>query len=761
MKKCLLYLLICTIGVTAQAVLIDDFEDTSLAEYIKSVTLVHGASQTTTFGSPSGMLQVTKTGTAPHQVLFLRDDYSLGVNQILRVDATVAPVSGFNCDFGIAVSAEVDPDDVIWEGSNVEDRHDYLYMYIKGGSSGWGSIGFDGYTQVAGSGYVTGQDLSVITGLFINRVSDTTFEVGYSTEDGDTVYSTLIVSSLSGSYNAVGFYSDIRSNATYGYFDNFRIESYPHEPSVDQAQDTINDTVDATLHWKAALDTTGTYTVDPDIVDQYVFISKGIADPNLYYAGATSVDESSWSLADPNSSFVAEDLAYDDSYDWAVVEALDGYAHNGTDNPVLSVGDPINLVDPNNIIGPTWSFDSLLSIAMIVQEPSDARVFTTDPSAAFTVEFTSVNPATATWYKDDVALTGDETDVSINTTSTDSTLTIATPTLTDEGKYYCVLSVEEGPDDDIQSATRLLIIKQLLAQYTFDNASDRLENTGDITYAPDGQGKSVEGLSDPNEMQATNVTLTYVTGIEDTAVYLNGSQYIDLDPNGYPKAGPLDTIGDARGEGYEKSGWGRGMEEGSILCWVKPNTIGAILANFNTDITGFGFSTETTNNARNIVRGENFDGGYQAIGTASGGLQMDEFSLQDGQWHMVASTWDNDTVRVYINGELVNSNTSGVPEVYRPWNRSVLMGASRSSVPNRHILSSLLDGAIDSLRVYNYVITDAEIATEYEALSGNKPCLDHNFAGSYYNTDNTSASYCQVDLTDFADFAETWLSNGF
>lgn len=523
------------------------------------------------------------------------------------------------------------------------------------------------------------------------------------------------------------------------------------------------DTIETTLLWKAGPDPDEVYAVNPNIVDQYVFISSGSAsDPNLYYAGATAVDESSWALTDPDSEFTFT-AALDATYSWAVVQAIDGYAHNGADNPLLvlnvSTLDDVD-GDPNNIVGSTWTYESKKSIPSITAQPVDARVFATDPSASFTVTFTSlVNEVTATWYKDDVALTAGG-DITIDTDPhASSTLTIATPELADEGKYYCVLSVDENTtDDDLQTATRLLVIKKTLAQFNFENNL----NDSSANGAPSGTVKTVS-LEDPNEVLATVVgSPTYITGIEGSALYLDGTQFVDLGIEGYPKAGPLDTFGDARGEGYEKQGFGRGMEQGSILCWVKATSTGAVYMNANgEDNTHFGLTTGNENDARMIMRGSNWDGSYQELGAAAGGLQKDAFSLQDGYWHMFAATWDDSGMRTYINGEQVASSSAGVPEIYTAWERSNLVGASRTA-GTRQILNSLLTGAVDSLRIYNYVISADDIAAEYLTKNeqGYAPCADQNFVGNEYNFDNSGSSYCKVDLADFAVFAQHWLENG-
>ena len=533
------------------------------------------------------------------------------------------------------------------------------------------------------------------------------------------------------------------------------ISGFPYAPGVEEGTPS-GTSIPATLKWKAAGDPDGVYEINPNIVDQYVFISSGSdTDPNLYYKGATAVDESGWSLTDPNSEYTFT-ASLDSTYSWVVVEALDGYTQ------ALTTGDSIALIDPNNIVGPTWTYESKKSTPTISTQPVDARVFTTDPNAVFTVTFTSpVNPVTATWYKNDVALTGSETDVTIETSPyAYSRLSIETPELADEDKYYCVLSVDENSTaDDLQTATRLVIIKQLLAQFDFeDDLADSSTNG-----APSGQGKYVDSL-DPNELEAANVTLTYVEdGVEGKAVSLTEGQYIDFGTEGYPKAGPLDTLGDARGEGYEKQGFGRGMEQGSILCWVKLTSTGAVYMNANgADNTHFGLTSPSETSARMIMRGSNWDDSYQELGAASGSLDKGEFSLQDGHWHMFAATWDDSGVRTYINGEQVASASAGVPEIYTAWERSNLLGASRTAGA-RHILNSLMTGAVDSLRIYNYVISADDIATEYLTKNdqGYVPCMNHDFTGSEYNLDDTGSSYCKVDIADLAVFADVWLANGY
>ncbi|MBN2843851.1 MAG: hypothetical protein JXM68_12230 [Sedimentisphaerales bacterium] len=539
----------------------------------------------------------------------------------------------------------------------------------------------------------------------------------------------------------------------------------PYEPTVNMTADGSD--VDITLNWKAGLDPLGVNAVNPNITNQYVFYGS---DPNMYYRGNTG--DPGVSNPDSQYSFTGE---FDKTYKWAVVSGLPGMKQSFTAGTTTFA----EVTDPNCIIGSVWRFETLRSSAVISTQPSDVRAFVTDASASFTVGYsTQVNPVVAAdWYKDGVKLVPGG-DINVTFTSAvgegESTLTIATPGIADQGKYYCILSTESDAattSDDAQSATRLLTIKQMLSRYTFDNAADLLADTGELAAEvgvsrPAATVKSVS-LDTPDETTATVVVPGTVTGINGNALFLGGNEYMDLGALGYPCAGPLDTLGDIRGGGYEKQGFGRGMDEGSILCWVRLNSDGAIIGNANiADGTHFAITTNGTDNGRIIVRGENWDTGWQNLGEANGNYSyMQDFSLQNGQWDMFAATWDNSTARIYINGELVATNTQGYAEVYKPWDLANVVGVSRQAQPNRHLFNAadFLTGAVDELRIYNYAVPGSEIAAEYASMNtlGVTPCLNHSFVGNAANLNNTAASYCVVDIYDFAVIASNWLSNGF
>jgi len=246
MKKIGLLLMVCLMGVAVQAGpvgLVDDFGDTSLAEYTLSVVNQNSTDNAAiSFASPSGALQVSKgasTANKAEQVLFLRGDYSLGVGEILRVDTQAVTKRGtasFYADFGIAICYTADPPD---KTPNVSQdvRRDMIAIYLKSTYSNIGYCAYDTATGTASigssSGIWGGTDAekdalyASVTGLFISRTSLTTVDIGYSTATGDTVAKTLTFTNTDIG-NAVGFWGDLRyPNTTYGDLDNLRITPEP------------------------------------------------------------------------------------------------------------------------------------------------------------------------------------------------------------------------------------------------------------------------------------------------------------------------------------------------------------------------------------------------------------------------------------------------------------------------------------------------------------------------------------------------------
>ena len=75
-------------------------------------------------------------------------------------------------------------------------------------------------------------------------------------------------------------------------------------------------------------------------------------------------------------------------------------------------------------------------------------------------------------------------------------------------------------------------------------------------------------------------------------------------------------------------------------------------------------------------------------------------SIQDGEWHFLAGTWDGDDILLYIDGEL-EAEMPCKGEL-KPNNDPLFIGARGGS-------GRFLTGALDEIKMYNYALTKDEL----------------------------------------------------
>ena len=75
-------------------------------------------------------------------------------------------------------------------------------------------------------------------------------------------------------------------------------------------------------------------------------------------------------------------------------------------------------------------------------------------------------------------------------------------------------------------------------------------------------------------------------------------------------------------------------------------------------------------------------------------------SIQDGEWHFLAGTWDGDDILLYIDGEL--EAEMPCKGKLKPNNDPLFIGARGGS-------GRFLTGALDEIKVYNYALTKDEL----------------------------------------------------
>jgi hypothetical protein len=230
----------CSMALAAQAQLVDSLTSGSVAPYTETIILAQNADGPFTFASSGSGLQVSRTyssGGNAQQDLFLRNDFSLSVGNILRVTVSGLSTSAFNSDFGIAIASQVSPASATpWATGTLTTRSNYLAMYVKPGNGQVGAIGFNGTTQLYSSGGITpaGGAYSTINGLWISETAANIFNVGYTTPSGDVTVGSGITFTGAAVDNSIGFYADLRATGTSpAFFSNLTLSPIPvPEPST-------------------------------------------------------------------------------------------------------------------------------------------------------------------------------------------------------------------------------------------------------------------------------------------------------------------------------------------------------------------------------------------------------------------------------------------------------------------------------------------------------------------------------------------------
>ncbi|MBN1844128.1 MAG: hypothetical protein JW810_00475 [Sedimentisphaerales bacterium] len=355
--------------------------------------------------------------------------------------------------------------------------------------------------------------------------------------------------------------------------------------------------------------------------------------------------------------------------------------------------------DPCTVPGPLWHFDTLRTLANLTG-PADTRVLPGE-DAEFVVAIDSDTPVTdCQWKKVKDSVTTDledDDDYDITCGDEQATLVIKTTTLDDEADYYCVVTNAAGP---ATSDTANLNLKLVVAHYEMETAPD--------PNVPDSSGFNHTGqaMGDP----------ALVAGKVGSGAYdFDGDDNVQI---------PVEAIT---------------REDFTIMAWVKTTQ----------SISGTGAGWWT---GAGIVNGEMPGGvddyGMQLLGSkasaAVSNAQVASASdINDGAWHHVAFTRDSATgvFQLYVDGRMEAQATGMTGPLNAPTNLQI--GKQQTG-------TGYLIGQIDDVILRDYVMEPLEIADEVYTVTNEPVCtgdVEYDF-----NND------CQVDLKDFAIFAERWLN---
>ncbi len=387
-------------------------------------------------------------------------------------------------------------------------------------------------------------------------------------------------------------------------------------------------------------------------------------------------------------------LAYNTSYVWRVDTVKGDETIAGDYMYFDTEGDPILQVQPNSVSVKAGS-DTFFTVGALLTD-------------------------TYTWYysaDDAVDTPGDDV---LLQSGPDATLPIeGAQEGVDTGYYFCILTNDIPDTVAVTSATASLEIGKLEVYLPFDGDPNDASLEGGDSNGFD----AVPSVTDP----ANHVANTYDVGYDGSADgairFVRSSQdTLKIDGsedhfNFYPK-------------GF------------TVRFWVKPTDYGEVN----------GFMTY-------IAKG---DSGWRMQDTAfyyGVGLEAkmyplgagtDVGRLDDGDWHMIACTYDAATqeMKVYQEGFLMATRTGALNDV---------SGNTKPVTIGSHWLNGTggdgwcYDGLIDEVEIFSYAISEYDILDDYAAKTG----LEYCFKEVPGDLDGD----CQVGMSDLAIVTEEWLDS--
>jgi PKD repeat protein len=251
---------------------------------------------------------------------------------------------------------------------------------------------------------------------------------------------------------------------------------------------------------------------------------------------------------------------------------------------------------------------------------------------------------------------------------TPATSTAQNPTVTyaKAGVYSVTLKASHDLSTDLVTVSGALLVQGLVSHYKLD-------------------GNTID--SGPLNLIATAVGAQLSTdrkGIANAAYSFDGiDDYIEMPYNAMVKALPV-----------------------TVSFWIKFDVVSAnILATDYSpnQFSGVGFVASKSGTTVNNL-GIN-------IGSGSGGLSSEyrrtfvtDYTLQTGQWYHIVGVFENiSSMKAYVNGVVTGGTYAGTATTYAIPNNVGTLGKTGNP-------SDLFKGSIDDFRVYNKVLSSAEIA---------------------------------------------------
>jgi len=354
-----------------------------------------------------------------------------------------------------------------------------------------------------------------------------------------------------------------------------------------------------------------------------------------------------------------------------------------------------------------FGFETTSVKPLIYDDPNDVLVAEGD-TVAMEVEAGGVYPITGyEWYTSDDPTNDTPGDDTLKGTGNPSSFTAA---LADGGKFvYCKVT-NSAPSSEY-SDVALLEVKRLMGYWKLEGnlESTPAGQTGTATKTSFVVDGGVDGLSDVAEL------------------------FGPTDPN------YIISIGGSE-DGYNNFHLGL-----SASAWVKTSYTGwqIIAGKQDRDLGGDGWSFNISPT-----------GQVQLAGSVSLAIssETEAVTVNDGEWHLITSTFDGSVSKIYIDGLLAaTSDPLAAPIERANMNAQPLEFGGESAT-----YEATAAGLLDEVKVYNYALHATEVLDEYNALAPVKL----NKCVADYASNFDSNGDCKIDISDFADFAFNWLTDG-
>ncbi len=371
------------------------------------------------------------------------------------------------------------------------------------------------------------------------------------------------------------------------------------------------------------------------------------------------------------------------------------------------------------ITGTIWAFRTEMSLPQIDPQLIDTASFLGD-DATFTFGATDPLGGTLTyqWYYDpNTATPGNEIELvdGADYSGTDTnTLTLLGVEESDHGKmFFCTVGNLVGSVN-----TNLATVNFYGVVYHWP-----FEDTNWAAGEVKGNATFTRTYGDPDVEPGVVGNALSLDGTEDGLAYLNVCPYYH--------ASTLEPI-------IERGG------QNTISMWVKSHDVAKAAATY---ISRSGANTMMLQQyyIPGMIRFDNLMG--DALGDTNQYIVDLNPSFVNDQWYFLVLRNTLNETALFINGvpHIKMARDVELLTFYLPSARNVYIGKYKTGTTGDFY------GAIDELKIYNYPLSDAEIAQEYANITNTSVCVPENPA------DIVKDASCAVDLADFSALAAQWL----